>query len=473
MSSDSAPQTAPNTLPSESTNPNPFSTQSPAQTVPQSAHFQSANFTQFPNDPFSGAARTLFSAQPGSDDAPDPFNDAIDLTDQLSLRRPLDAVKFLLKHCLVNRMDPELFIKLKQRAFTVPHAVEQLVKEDAYFKCLLLQLYAVLQVQTGLDMRAAIADFRSDAIAPLTSADELADLILIYCVYRAGSLHDVNVPVSVVSRLQEVTEIVFRTPRCDLLRLVQQCRDGIARYENSGLLTGSSLDGSPGQLFLMDTDIRPKFIHILVTCVSLYLTSNTALLVDISLLTSRLLVGGIQSHILKQSVVDGCLERVEDWLARRRPIEQDLKSACLMIGKLQDFPGENTLITDAIDHALHPVFSETLRLVIRLNGVPRNLLTWNRFESLMADAQLQHDADPGTVVSQLAAFQSPVVLPLNTIYPGKDYEGLKALAQLGHPLPAASAHKLADNIVVDLSLEAPSSSKTVSQGHLRIVLMPQ
>ena len=452
MSSDSAPQTAPNNLPSDSTNPNPFSTQSPAQTVPQSAHFQSANFTQFPNDPFSDAARTLFSAQPGSDNAPDPFNDAIDLTDQLSLRRPLDAVKFLLKHCLINQMDPELFIRLKQRAFTVPHAVEQLIKEDAYFKCLLLQLYAVLQVQTGLDMRAAIADFRSDAIAPQTSADELADLILIYCVYRAGSLHDVNVPVSVVSRLQEVTEIVFRTPRCDLLRLVQQCRDGIARYENSGLLTGASLDDSPGQLFLMDTDIRPKFIHILVTCVSLYLTSNTALLVDISLLTSRLLVGGIQSHILKQSAVDGCLERVEDWLARRRPIEQDLKSACLMIGKLQDFPGENILITDAINHALHPVFSETLRLVIRLNGVPRNLLTWNRFESLMADAQLQHDADPDTVVSQLSSFQSPVVLP---IYPGKEYEGLQALAQLGHQLPAASAHKQVENIPVDLSKFPP------------------
>ena len=98
-------------------------------------------------------------------------------------------------------MDPELFIRLKQCAFTAPNAVEELIKEDAYFKCLLLQLYTVLQVQTGLDMRAAIYDFRSDAIAPPTPADELADSILIYCVYRAGSLHDVNIPVSIDNRL--------------------------------------------------------------------------------------------------------------------------------------------------------------------------------------------------------------------------------------------------------------------------------
>ena len=38
---------------------------------------------------------------------------------------------------------------------------------------------AVLQVQTGLDMRAAISDFRLVAIAPQTSVDELAGLLLI------------------------------------------------------------------------------------------------------------------------------------------------------------------------------------------------------------------------------------------------------------------------------------------------------
>ena len=36
-------------------------------------------------------------------------------------------------------MDPELFIRLKQRAFTVPHAVEQLIKEGAYFKYFIVE----------------------------------------------------------------------------------------------------------------------------------------------------------------------------------------------------------------------------------------------------------------------------------------------------------------------------------------------
>ena len=67
----------------------------------------------------------------------------------------------------------------------------------------------------------------------------------------------------------------------------------------------------------------------------------------------------------------------------------------------------------------------------------------------MADTQLQHDADFDTLVSQLAAFQNPV-LPLNTICPGNNYEGLKTFAQLGIPPLVASTHKQADDIVVDL-----------------------
>ena len=173
MSSDQSPPTAPHNVPSDPTESNPSSAQSPAQTVPQSAHSRSANFTQFSND-LSDAARHvhLFSAQPGSDDAPDPFNDSTDLTGQLSLRRPLDSDRFVLNHCLINQMDPELFIRVK------PHAVEQLIKEDAYFKCLLLQPYAALQVQLGLDTRASISDFRSDAIAPQIRLPLMSWLIL-------------------------------------------------------------------------------------------------------------------------------------------------------------------------------------------------------------------------------------------------------------------------------------------------------
>ena len=112
------------------------------------------------------------------------------------------------------------------------------------------------------------------------------------------------------------------------------------------------------------------------------------------------------------------------------------------------------LITDTINHALNPVFSETLRIVICLHGVPRNPLSWNGFESLMAHAQLQHNTAPDiiAIAGQLASFQSPVVLP--TDYPWNEYEGLKALTQLGHSLPAAAVHKQTD-IAVDLSKLPP------------------
>ena len=384
------------------TRPNPFTQYkqpSPA-TARQSTFPSSANTTRIPNDPL---ARNLFADEhPQSDQDHDPFSSPIDLSDQLSLLRPLDAVKFCLKHVRIDQLDPELFIRMKQRTFTVPQVVEQLIKDDQYFKSLLQQLYVALGSETGLDMRAAISDFKSDAVVPQTCADELADLMLLYCIYRAGSLPDLEVPKSVHGQLQEVVEIVFRTPRCDLFRLVEQCRDGNARYGFSHLLTGASLDDSPGQFFLMDADIRPRFVHILDTCVSLYLTSNTALLVDIALLMSRLLFGQDQSHSLKQSATCKDLERIELWLARRRPIAADLMSACVMLGKIQDFPGDNALIDDALKCAFHPVFSDTLRAVIKLNAVPRNRLTWKDFESLAATAQLQHDADPEAVTVALA-----------------------------------------------------------------------
>ena len=47
------------------------------------------------------------------------------------------------------------------------------------------------------------------------------------------------------------------------------------------------------------------------------------------------------------------------------------------------------MITDTINNALHPVFSDFLRTVIRFNGVPCNALTWKDFKSLLADTQLQ------------------------------------------------------------------------------------
>ena len=127
---------------------------------------------------------------------------------------------------------------------------------------------------------------------------------------------------------------------------------------------------SPGQMFLMDGGIRSKFMNIMGICAQLYLTSNSALLCDLSLLIDRLLVGSNAGHELKQMVTNSNLERIEIWLARRKPHNDDLIAACDMLGQRQEMPGDSAMITDTINNALHPVFSDLLRTVIRFNGVP-------------------------------------------------------------------------------------------------------
>ena len=54
-------------------------------------------------------------------------------------------------HFRIDQLDPELFLRLKSRVFTIPHAVEQLIKEDAYFASMLRQFYAALSKESGLD----------------------------------------------------------------------------------------------------------------------------------------------------------------------------------------------------------------------------------------------------------------------------------------------------------------------------------
>ena len=169
----------------------------------------------------------------------------------------------------------------------------------------------------------------------------------------------------------------------------------------SSLLTGGTLDDSPGQLFIQDGSIRSKFVKYLGKCHILYLTSNNARLCDIPALIDRLLVGDNHNHDLIQTVVGGELERIELWLARRRPRHLELESACGMLNLISKMPGTPTLIKDTLKNVLHPVFSDALRLGIRLNGVPQNHLSWSDFEGLMADAQLQLDADPDLVIDAL------------------------------------------------------------------------
>ena len=101
------------------------------------------------NDPISAfPPRNLFSnpSQPrGSDEQqqPDPFDDDLDLSGELGVFEQLDAIKFLLQHFDIQQADPVLFERLKRRTFTVPHAVEQLIKEDAYFSSQLARFYAI------------------------------------------------------------------------------------------------------------------------------------------------------------------------------------------------------------------------------------------------------------------------------------------------------------------------------------------
>ena len=140
-----------------------------------------------------------------------------------------------------------------------------------------------------------------------------------------------------------------------------------------------------------------------------YLTANSARLCDIPALIARLLVGDNRDHDLIQLVVGCEIERIELWLARRRPRYLELESACGMLNLNSEMPGTTTLITDTLKNVLHPVFSDALRLCIRLNGVPRNHLSWNEFEGLMADAQSQLDADRD--LTQDSAFRFGAACP--------------------------------------------------------------
>ena len=105
----------------------------------------------------------------------------------------------------------------------MPHVVEQLIKEDAYFSSQLARFYAVLESRTGLDLRSisSVINFRRDAAMSRTRAESLAEVIVIYCIYRTVNAIVSPVPGHLVTQLQEIVEITFRTARCDLLSILQ------------------------------------------------------------------------------------------------------------------------------------------------------------------------------------------------------------------------------------------------------------
>ena len=137
---------------------------------------------------------------------------------------------------------------MKGRLSTVQRVVEFLYNDDPHSRAQLNQLaavYAAFCVDSGLDLRYALLQvFKCEVIDAQTSCDVLADLIVIYVIYRADTAN-AGVPVHVCSQLQEVLEIAFRQPRSCLMRFVHQCAQGNARSENCHLLTGDALHDYP------------------------------------------------------------------------------------------------------------------------------------------------------------------------------------------------------------------------------------
>jgi hypothetical protein len=107
-----------------------------------------------------------------------------------------------------------------------------------------------------------------------------------------------------------------------------------------------------------------------------------------------------------------------------------------------------------------------LRLVVILNRVPRNLLTWNwsAFECLLSDAQLQLDADPDAVAEALkvhnwkitAAPNLPWNLPQIQMFPAAQFVAFPI--QQPAALPAnrmPDSRKKNEDSVVDLDKLPP------------------
>jgi len=364
------------------------------------------------------------SQQAPDDPAFDPFSEAAVFPDEFAGADVIDPAKFLLSKFQIDRLDEVLFTRFKGRLLTVQRVVEFLYKEDPHFRAQLSQLYAAFCVDSGLDLRYALQVFKSEAIEAQTSCDVLADLIMIYVIYRADTAC-VDVPAHVCSQLQEVLEMAFRQPRSQLMRFVHQCAQGNARSENCHLLTGDTLHDSPGELFLIKPEFCSKFVKILADCVRFYLTANLALLVNIPQLVSCLVIGDASAHDLKQQLVDGVLERLEVWLSRREKPLKKLIAAVKMLHLEDEMPGQNTLINDIIKNALHPVVSSELRAVIKQHGKPRNQIQWHEFENHLAETQARLDADPDALIESLEIWCSNkepevAVLPLArlTLRPG-------------------------------------------------------
>ena len=128
----------------------------------------------------------------------------------------MNCAKFLLSKFQIDRLDEVLFTRFKGRPFHCSTCCRILYKKDPHFRAQLSQLYAAFCVDSGLDLRCALQVFKSEAIEAQTSCDVLADLIMLYVIYRADTAY-AGVPAHVCSQLQEALEMAFRQPRSRLM----------------------------------------------------------------------------------------------------------------------------------------------------------------------------------------------------------------------------------------------------------------
>ena len=296
MSGSSTPRASPQlSFPSNSTQPNQFT---PSSAPASAGPFQLAFHVPQPvhNDLVSALiVRNLstVSSRPRDSDEQQPVDvgDNLGLCYELGVFEQLDAVKFLLLHFRVEQADPVLFEKLKRRTLIVPHAVERLIREDACFSNQLARFYSALTSQSGSDLQSSVIKFRQDIALSLTRSGSLTEMIVIYCIYRTtnGRKYGTYLNHHFVFQLLEVIEIIFRTSHCDLLLLLQLCRDSLAQNQNCYFLSGLTLADSPepGQMFLLDGRVKSKFMYIMGPCDHIHLTSSSAFLCDISPLNGR------------------------------------------------------------------------------------------------------------------------------------------------------------------------------------------
>ena len=337
-------------FPSNSTQPIQFT--SDDQAAPESAGpFQLAFHVPQPAHSDLVSAQMVrnlstISPRPHRDQNEQPVDvgDNLGLCYELGVFEQLDSIKFLLLHFRVEQTDPALFEKLKRRTLTVPHAVERIIREDACFANQLARFYSALTSQSESDLQSSVIKFRQD-IANLTRSGSLTEMIMIYCVYR--TTHDRKygflrkyafLSHRFVSQILEVIEIIFRTSHCDLLSLLQLCRDSLAQNQNCHFLSGIDLADSPepGQMFLLDGRIKSKFMYIMGPCDYIQLTSSSAFLCDISPLSGRLMGtsnAGLKLQQVVKNSTDYLFERMKIWIAHRKPLCDEMTYACNVLGE--------------------------------------------------------------------------------------------------------------------------------------------